>query len=300
MSNVVATAEPLRIKDIIDKSTQFFKQKQIPSPRLDAELLIAACLNLRRIDLYLKFDQPLAEVELEKCRDAIRRRAAGEPVAYILGRREFYGLSFQVNSSVLVPRPETEHLVEEALAWVSRENQPTSFAWRILDLGTGSGCLGLSLLRHLPGATATLVDVSPEALAIAQKNAMELGLAGRCRFLCQDAGLKVEDSPFDIIVMNPPYIASNDSRLEAAVKQFEPGLALFAEQDGLGKIFSWTRAQVGCLKTPGFLGCEFGEGQDIQVHSFFTQLQRFANVRSVKDLAGIQRHMIGEINHGKD
>jgi release factor glutamine methyltransferase len=136
----------MKLKEVLDKTTAFFKDKKLDTPRLDAELLLSHGLKLDRIQLYMKFDQPLSDEELATCRELVRRRSQGEPVAYIQGSKEFYGFSFEVNSHVLIPRPETEHIIDEALKWATDKDREL----KILDLGTGSGCVGLTLLKKFP------------------------------------------------------------------------------------------------------------------------------------------------------
>ena len=214
----------MKLKEILDKTTAFFKDKKISTPRLDAELLIAHGLRLERIQLYLKYDQPITEGELVVLRELVRRRSQGEPVAYILGYRDFYKYRFAVNSSVLIPRPETEHIVEEVLAWA--KNQEQSYA--LVDLGCGSGCIGLTLLKELPKAKLIAVDISENALVVAKENANQLGVADRVHFMCMDAdnfeivikecGDFLGQNKIDVVVANPPYIAIQDPQVEENVK----------------------------------------------------------------------------------
>jgi release factor glutamine methyltransferase len=173
------------VKEVLEKTTQFFRDKKIESPRLDAELLLASSLNLKnRVDLYLKFETPLKDDELSRCREAVRRRSQGEPVAYIVGSKGFFGFDFYVDKNVLIPRPETEHLVEEGLKYLETQNAADL---TIVDMGCGSGCIGLSLLKtieikrsqgkafqKLESVTLVAVDKSIEALEVAKKNAESL------------------------------------------------------------------------------------------------------------------------------
>ncbi len=295
--NLVNTVAPPKIKEILDKTTAFFRQKQLDTPRLDAELLIASTLSLRRIDLYLKFDQPLSEQELENCRAAVRRRSAGEPVAYILGYKEFFGHPFIVNSQVLIPRPETELLVEEVMNWVEK-NKPPGAPLKILDVGTGTGCMALSFLRKWPEAQAWLLDISEGALGVARQNAEALGCLDRAHFLRGDAKAMSGEmrTEFDIIVANPPYIDPADDRIEAAVKKFEPSLALFAGEKGLAEIKGWLGAMASHATRPGIVAFEFGAGQGPEVQELFAAMKLFDEIRIIKDLAGQDRHAIGVRN----
>ena len=267
------TAEaPLRIKEIVDKTTVFFKQKNFSSPRLDAELLISDVLKIKRIDLYLKFDQPLSEGEVSLCREVVRRRANGEPVAYILNKRDFYGFSFYVDPHVLIPRPETEHLVEEILLYLNDKEDS-----RILDLGTGSGCIAISVLKNKPRAQATMVDVSVGAIEVARRNATDLAVLERCEFKHWNATetLQAESEGYDVIVANPPYIAPHDPLLEENVKKFEPAQALFAEDEGLRFISQWSKSQAPHLKPGGMMIFEIGASQGPSAKDIFSKLQIF-------------------------
>ena len=282
---------PLKIKDIVDKTTLFFKQKDFASPRLDAELLISDILKLKRIDLYLKYDQPLSEQEVRLCRDVVRRRASGEPVAYILQRRDFYGHTFYVDPHVLIPRPETELLVETAESFLKSMSSP-----RLLDLGTGSGCIAISLLKSLPQAQAVLVDVSDGALQIARKNAHALEVEGRCEFRLWNASetLTPDTSDFQLIVANPPYISPQDPDIESNVKKFEPSLALFAEDNGLEMIRSWAKAQVQYLQSGGLMIFEMGAHQGPSVRQIFSEMKVFSEIQILKDLAGHERTVVAK------
>jgi release factor glutamine methyltransferase len=284
----------MKLKDILDKTTQFFREKKIETPRLDAELLLAHTLGLKRIDLYLKFDQPLAEPELEKCRAVVRRRSSGEPVAYILGEKGFFKDIFFVDKNVLIPRPETETLVETALEEVSKQKAQDQ-ALQILDLGCGSGCIGLSLLKSLPNAKVTLVDISPEALGVTKKNAEALQVFDRCELLAGDAGsYSFEGKQIDVLVANPPYIDPEDSRVQKEVRQFEPHQALFSADQGLAALKAWSSNAANLVKPNGFAIFEFGMGQEKQVLEHFKSLQIFSEFRIVKDLAGIDRHILAK------
>ena len=288
----------MKVQEILDRTIQFFRDKKLDSPRLDAELLISRALGYRRIDLYLKFDQPLAEADVVKCREVVRRRSQGEPVAYILGEKDFYGLTFQVDSRVLVPRPETEMLAEAALEVLGK--LPKEDALEVLDLGSGSGCLGLTLATKTPNARVTMVDLSEQALQVAQGNAEKLGVANRCDWLLGDAAeVDLQSKVFDLIVANPPYIANNDPRVQASVAQFEPHLALYANEGGFSAIQSWARHSVRNLKPGGWIGFEFGIDQDQLAKELFTSLG-LTDVKIIVDLSGLPRHVVGRkgSNHG--
>jgi release factor glutamine methyltransferase len=285
----------MKLKEVLDKTVQFFKAKNIDTPRLDTEILLTEALGFKnRVDLYLKFEQPLKDEELNRSREFVKRRVQGEPVAYFIGKKDFYGFTFQVNDSVLIPRPETELLVEEALKW-AKENELENP--KILDLGTGSGCIGLSMLKKLPEATLVAVDMSAEALATAKRNAEALEVSDRAEFVQSDS-LKLDfpKESFDLILSNPPYIAENDPDVQLEVKMFEPNEALFAEENGLYALKSWSQRSVQWMKPKSFLGFEMGYTQGPAMKEHFEALKSFDKVRIIKDLSGLDRHIIGEKN----
>ena len=292
----------MKLKEVLDKTTAFFREKKIESPRLDAELLFSHGLKLERIQLYLKFDQPLSEDELATLRELVRRRGQGEPVAYILGYRDFFGHRFIVDNSTLIPRPETEHLVEEALNWATEKEHE----WHLLDLGSGTGCVGLSLLKALPKARLLSVDVSAEALKVAQQNAQKLEVLDRVRFLHADAGdaervmaafkdFMGHDSA-DIILSNPPYIAENDSAVEENVKKYEPSTALFAPDEGLALLKKWSRDYTPYLSKESLFLMEMGMSQGPAMLAHFHGLKTFDEIRVVRDLAELDRVIYGGKN----
>ena len=176
------------ILKLLEWSTQYFQQKDIESARLDSELLLAHVLGLKRVQLYMQFDRPLNEAELQNFKTLLKRRSEREPLAYILGKKEFYSLEFDISPAVLIPRPETELLVENALKYFSTSPSPQPSPSRgegerkILDIGTGSGCIAVSLAKHLPEAQITAIDISPEALKIAKQNAEKHGVENQISF----------------------------------------------------------------------------------------------------------------------
>ncbi|MNK91375.1 Release factor glutamine methyltransferase [compost metagenome] len=292
----------MKLKEVLDKTTAFFKDKKLDTPRLDAELLLSHGLKMDRIQLYMKFDQPLSDEELATCRELVRRRSQGEPVAYILGYKEFYSLRFEVNSHTLIPRPETEHIIEEALKWASNKDRE----FKILDLGTGTGCVGLTLLKQFPNAKLVSVDISDEALKVAQRNAESLGVQDRVLFVHVDAGNTdvvlqnyqdfMGQSNIDILVSNPPYIANEDPLVEKDVRKFEPHTALFAEDDGLALLKVWSAQYSPKLSHPGLLLMEMGMSQGPKMSEHLVKLGMFNEVRVIKDLSGHDRVLRGVIN----
>lgn len=289
----------MMLKEILDKTTQFFKDKKIPSARLDAEILLSHGLKLKnRMDLYLKFDQPVGETELAVCRELVRRRSLHEPVAYIVGLKGFYNHMFKVTPAVLIPRPETELLVEQAFEWLEKNNITKP---NVLDLGCGSGCIGLSILAKYPEARLTMVDISAEALAVAKENAEQMKLSN-IFWLQADAGStdcseQLKNEFFDLILANPPYIDVHDSRVETTVKNFEPQTALFAPDQGLQFLKTWSQKMLSHLKQTSMMGFEMGCDQGPEMKNWFQSFNTFTDVRVVKDLSSLDRHIIG-VKHG--
>ena len=291
-SSTAPSLGPVVVKDVIQKTTQFFRDKGFESPRLDTELLIASALQWERMKIYLNYEYPLSETELTQCRELVRRRATGEPVAYILGRKDFFGHTFKVSSSVLIPRPDTETLVEKAIEWVGQN--PT--AHRIVDIGTGSGCIGLSLLAALPETKLLAVDVSPAALEVAKENASSLQLQERVTFLERDAANLSADvvqgalgELADLVVANPPYISPSDPEVQPNVKKFEPNLALFSEGDGLQHISDWCAVAAQLVRPGGFVIFEIGHLQGSSAREIFSKNGNYDNIEIVRDLSGQER-----------
>ena len=237
------------VMEVLRLSTDYLQQRGSSSPRLDAELLLAHALRVRRIDLYLLHDRPLGEPELSAARELIRRRGTGEPVAYITGTREFYGRPFAVTPAVLVPRPETETLVSVAL---ERLRMPAAAA-RAADLGTGSGCIAVTLAAELPGMHVVATDISSDALAVARENAEANGVGDRVDFLRGDWAEPLNDA-VDLVVSNPPYVTTDElDATEADVREFEPHLALDGGSDGMAAYRSLISTLPGRIRAGGML-----------------------------------------------
>ncbi len=278
----------MKLKEVFEKSVQFFKDKKIETARLDAELLIAHALKIERVQIYVKYEQPLKEEEISLCRESIRRRSAGEPVAYIIGEKGFYGLTFKVGAGVLIPRPETESIVEDALLFIKQKKLENP---RILDLGAGTGCIGLSILKNANTANLVCVEKSPEAYKYLVENTANLKLDNRTQTILNDIEeLNFADlGHFDIVVSNPPYIANGDAAVEENVKKFEPSAALYAEEKGLYFIKSWITKSIEILKKDGLLLFEIGSTQGAQARHFAEDKKIFSEVRIIKDLSGLDR-----------
>jgi release factor glutamine methyltransferase len=277
----------MNLGECLHKTTQHFNKLGIPSSRLDAELLFSQALGLKRIDLYLRFDQPLNEEDLEKCRVLVKRRSKGEPVAYISGSKDFYNQTFFVDSNVLIPRPETEMIVDLALDFFKTQRDTPL---KILDLGSGSGCIGLTLLKNLEQAALVAVDISAGAVDIAKKNAQSLAVAERVQFLNQDAkDLDSSLGEFDLVVANPPYIAENSPDVQSGVRNFEPHLALYSGVDGLNHLRDWSKVASLLTKSKGLALFEIGADQRQNAENIFTATKSFSKIEVLKDLAGLDR-----------
>lgn len=243
---------------ILNWTKQYFAEKGVENPRLDAEILLCAVLKCERIKLYLDFERPLDEQELAAYRGFVARRAQHEPLAYILGEKAFMRNTFKVNSHTLVPRPETELLVESLLSAADKVNSEP----KILDIGTGSGAILVSLLDYLPQAKGVGVDIAPGALKVAKENAVRIGVADRAAFLLSDLFSAIpEEKKFDIIVSNPPYIPAADIGTLARDVQQEPHGALDGGVDGLDFYRRITDKAADYLTADGLLAFEIGIGQ---------------------------------------
>jgi release factor glutamine methyltransferase len=276
----------LTVLEIIKKTTDFFAGKGVESPRLQAELLIGHVLGLKRMQLYLQFERPLAEAELEQIRPLVRRRAQREPLQYVLGETEFHGLRLKVDRRALIPRPETELLVAQTLAAC------TSPPSRVLDLGTGSGAIALAIAKQTPAALVTAIDSSADALALAGENALATGLAERVAFLQSRwfAALPVA-ARFDLIIANPPYLSAEETAATAPeVHAHEPGQALTSAGDGSADLRAIITDAPRFLAPDGMLALETGIAQ----HADLTALARatgFSRVESHPDLTGRDRFL---------
>lgn len=277
-------AEALRLM------AQFFHLNGIEDADADARILLAHALHLDRAQLLAQSDRLLEAREIDTVLPLAARRLKREPVARILGRKEFWSLPLGLTPDVLVPRPETETIVEAALDRVLRGGLRLE-RLRVLDIGTGSGALLLALLKEMPNATGTGTDIDAGALACARANAERHNLAGRCSFVAGDmaAGLA---GPFDLIVSNPPYVARGEiARLEPEVRDYDPKLALDGGEDGLDAYRAIAAAAPRLLAPDGRLIVELGAGQELSVRTLFTNTG-LAIVTVRNDLSGIPRALV--------
>lgn len=286
------TKEPWTIAAVLKWAADDFRARGIESPRLDAEVLLAHALSCSRTQLVIDMMRPLAADELSRFRELVKRRRHREPVAYLRGEREFYGRTFRVDARVLVPRPDTETLIDVALA----RTRHLSMSARVLDLCTGSGCVAVTLALTRPTTQVTATDISAEALALAQENALRLG-APSVAFLRADL-FGAHEGPFDLVTANPPYIASAEvETLAPDVRSFEPRLALDGGDDGLVLVRRIVEAAPSHLAKGGVLAMEIGAGQADAVAAIF-EARGFEGIERARDLARIERVVSGVWNKG--
>lgn len=277
---------------ILKWTEQYFKDKGIESPRLDAEVLLAHVLEKQRIYLYVHFDEPLQPGELAAYREMIKKRVLRVPVAQILGEKEFMGLTFKVTADTLVPRPDTEILVQAAVDRLRAMagEEPLRFA----DIGTGSGAICLSVLHYLAGTVADTVDISPAARAVAEENAASLGLADRVTFHTGDLLQPLSGISFVAILSNPPYIPEADiAKLAPEVRLKEPHTALSGGQDGLDFYRRLANEAPAMLVPGGFTAFEVGIHQAGDVADLLKANPLIDRTEILSDYAGIDRVVVG-------
>jgi release factor glutamine methyltransferase len=263
-------------------TTDYLKRNGSESPRLDAEVMLAQVLEWQRVQLYTHFDDEVSQSSRTAFRELVRRRSEGVPVAYLVGRKEFYSLAFVVSPAVLIPRPESEFVVVEYLEQTRHLPSP-----RAVDVGTGSGCLAIASAHRQPRAHFVAIDISEDALAIARQNAAQIGVLDRIDFRRGDqleplAG----ESPFDAIISNPPYIASGAiEHLEPGVRDHEPRTALDGGPAGLDMVRRLIEESVGFLKPGGHLILEIGFDQEQPVRSLIAAQSRLRLAPTILDHA---------------
>jgi release factor glutamine methyltransferase len=300
----MSSSEPWTVGRLLAWTTDYLKTHGSESPRLDAEVLLAEALGCQRIELYTAFDETPAEPQRTSFRELVRQRAEGKPVAYLVGRREFYSLSFRVTPDVLIPRPETELLVVTTLDLVktyescpaggacSAESRPAGGTYfSIADVGTGSGIIAVCLAKQLPRCRVTALDTSPAALAVAKENAQQHGVADRIEFLESDLLSALPAEPqFDFIVSNPPYVTTAEmEQLAADVRKFEPRMALVAGPRGTEIIERLIGEAADRLHPGGHLLMEISPTIHQSVESLVQADSRFELGPTIKDLARLPR-----------
>jgi release factor glutamine methyltransferase len=281
----------MTVLELLQATTAYFGKKGVEQPRLNIEHLLADTLGKKRIELYLEFDRSLSAQELEPLREKVRRRAEGEPLQHLLGHWDFFGRTFKIDHRALIPRPETELLIETLLREFAKGDKSAN---RLVDVGTGSGVLAITLAAERPELEISAVDLSEDALALARENAVLLGVSDRITFHRSDL-LDDLDGPFHWIVANLPYIPTADlSALQREVK-FDPALALDGGKDGLTIVKRLIESVPGKLEPNGMIALELGQGQSQRVLGFLAD-QNYRDISIKKDYQGIERLLIAR--HG--
>ena len=280
----------MTVLESLQLSTDFLEKKGIESARLNAELLLAEILKCKRLDLYLKFDQPLKENEVGIYREWISRRGKFEPFQYITGNVEFYGLPFKVTPDVLIPRPETEILVEEVIKYCKNKS-----GLKILDIGTGSGNIPVALAKNLNDADITAIDISENALIIAKENSSINGVVEKIHFIAADINNYTSNHQFDVIISNPPYVSKEEyPTLQKEIINFEPMIAVSDSNDGLDFYRTIAERSKILLKSSGKIFLEVGKDQAKYLADILEK-NDFINISFVKDYQQIDRVVVGEL-----
>ncbi len=325
----MSQAENWTVRALLEWTASFFKKKGMETPRLDAEVLLAFVLKTTRIDLYVRYDETPDDEQRARYRDLVKRRSLGEPVAYLVGKKEFFALDFEVDARVLIPRPETEELVSLVLESIKKQTKAFSAEfestsgnesdvvedseivettqrklktalsgkWNLCDVGTGSGCIAVSLAKNLRESQIVALDVSDEALEIARRNASNNGVEKQIEFYKSDLFGAVKGTLFHLIVSNPPYVAENEyAELEPTVRQYEPRLALLGGASG---------AELPCrlvAQAPDFLASDgkiFIELSPTTVNLVVEQMKqdsRWRDVEVVRDMSKLERFVVATRN----
>ncbi len=273
----------MTVLEVLKATTAYFQKRELESPRLNAEHLLAHSLGLKRIDLYMEFERALAEAELAPLRELVRRRGQHEPLQHLLGTAEFCGRTFVCDKRALIPRPETEELVEQLKASIANPSA------KILDVGTGSGVIALSLAAAFADATVHACDISPDALTLARENAARLDLAERVQFIESDL-LQSASHGYDVIVANLPYVPEKERATLSPEVLHDPALALFGGADG-GEIIRRLITDAPAHLSPGgMLALEIGIGQAEALSQFLAE-RKYHEINSRQDFAGVTRFL---------
>ena len=285
--------EPWTIQRLLTWITEYLTDKDVEAPRLSAELLLSNILSLKRIELYMHFGQVVEKQQLERLRDMVKRAGAHEPVAYLVGKTEFYSIEIEVNQDCLIPRPETELLVERAIEFLRGREGPQS----VCDLCTGSACIAVAIAKNFPHAHVVATDISDAALAVAARNIEKYQLEDRVTLLNGDLFDPViphlDGSTFDLIVCNPPYVSSTEyEALDKNVREYEPALGLLAGQDGLDVYRRIADHAGGLLKDNGAIMLEVGYSQGPAVRKLVEEAGLSRAVKIEKDFNDNDRIVI--------
>lgn len=283
-----------RVIDFINWTTNYLQEKGFPSPRTDVEWMLTSVLECSRVDLYTNFEKPLTSAETGQFKQLLKRRLNREPVQYIIGETEFMGLPFQVNPSVLIPRPETEILVEHAIDWLRARPKDSR---KILDIGTGSGCIAVSLARFVEGSEIIAIDVSGDALEVAQKNAESNQVVEKITFRQLNIfENEPPEVPFDLIVSNPPYVSRDEfASLDKDISEFEPQNALIAEESGLLFYRHFAENFSDWLQSDGQIFVEIGGShQTGAIREIFNE-QNWSDIRFIRDYNDQDRVLVAKL-----
>jgi release factor glutamine methyltransferase len=273
----------MTLLEVLQKSTEFLSKRKIDNPRLNAEHLLGYVLGHTRMELYLEFERKLSEEELAPLRELLRRRGEGEPLQHLLGTVEFCGQAFLCDKRAMVPRPETEELVEFLKSEIPNPKSG------ILDVGTGSGVIALSLANQFPDADIAAVDVSDETLALSRENAQRLALGDRVQFLKSDLLENVQGA-FDVIVANLPYVATQDRHLLSREVLHDPEIALFGGEHGDELIRQLIEQAPARLKPGGLLALEIGISHAASLAEFLVQ-KKYHDIAAKHDYSGVTRFL---------
>lgn len=289
MSQAIQNAKLVTLRDALRAGIAQLEVAGTPSAPLAGELLLMYAASCDRAFLYAHPEHALTSESLQNFFSLIQRRASGTPTQYLTGRQEFWGLEFQVTPDVLIPRPETEHVIEVALARIGESRR--NAALEIADIGTGSGCIAIALATELPNASVTVIDISAPALAVAARNAARHSVESRIQFIESDLFGSVDlHRRFDVIVSNPPYVALRDAQtLAVEVREHEPRQALFAGEDGLAAYRALIAQAESRIKDGGHLVLELGLGQFEPVSELIDAARGWSRISATMDLAGIPR-----------
>ena len=273
------------INKLLNWITQYLKDRRIESPRLHAELLLSHILGLKRIELYTHHDQQVSKPELDKLHALVKRAGLNEPIAYLVGKTEFYSIEIEVSQDCLIPRPETELLVQRAIEFLRMRDGTQS----VCDLCTGSGCIAVAIAKNFPQANIIATDISDQALSIANRNVEKYKLSDRVKLLSGDLFDPVipqlDTGKFDVVISNPPYVSQPEyEKLEKNVKEYEPQIALLAGEDGLD-IYKRIIEKIDMfLKPQAALMLEIGYAQGPAVRELLENMQCFSKITIEKDL----------------
>jgi release factor glutamine methyltransferase len=277
----------MQLKQAIDSAYQRFLENDVPSPRLNAELLMMFVLGRDRAHLYAHPERQLTADEQSRYEEVVAERARGCPTQYITGHQEFWGLDLIVSPAVLIPRPETEHVVETVLELVQESYRGSPRKLKIVDVGTGSGCIVLALASELPQIEAHACDISEDALEMARINSIRLGMGGRVLFRKSDLLGVYAGEKFDFVVSNPPYVGESEAdKVQRQVREFEPKMAVFSGQEGMDIYRRLIPQAYDALLPGGWFVAEIGFSTETKVREL---LPDWAEVRVTADLQGIPR-----------